>query len=404
MTDDSTAPRSNRRFWITILVIAVVFGGLFLLGLLPRLRREKALNAESKTAATAAPVLTVQPARPAPDSTRIELPADTKSNRETFVFARTDGFVKAWYADIGTRVRRGQLLALIATPELDQQISESRANLGLARTSYNRLRSVELPGAISKQELDEGQAQFAAHQAAVNRLTALQEFRRVVAPFSGIVTQRNVEVGSLVSTTNAEGAQLFKIEQTDTLRAFVNVPQNYVPSIRPGLTTDVLVPEFPDRKFAGRVSRSAGALNTSTRTLLTEVKVANRDQKLLPGMFAQVRFNLVRTTPSVIISANALVPGGTTPQVVVVQNNKVHYQPITPGRDFGAQLEVIHGLKGGELLVINPAETLQEGQEVKTRLAEVKKPESPAPPAAAPRFNDPDRPRVSSPLDGRANP
>jgi len=398
-TADYNAPRSKRRFWITIFIVLLVFGGLLLVGLLPRLRHDKELKAEAHEEAAAAPIVTVQAAKPSPDTTQVQLPADTRSNRETYVFAQANGFVKSWFVDIGTRVRRGQRLASIATPELDQQIAEARANLGLAQTSYNRLQSVELPGAISKQELDVSQAQYAAQRAGVQRLIAQQAFRQVTAPFSGIVTQRNVEVGSLVSPNTAEGAQLFKIEQTDTIRAFVEVPQNFVPSVKVGMHTDVLVPEYPSRKFEGIVSRTAGALNTSTRTMRTEVKIPNRDQKLLPGMFAQVRFKLIRTAPSVIISANALVPGGTNPQVVVIQDKKVHYQPITPGRDFGAQLEVIQGLQGHELLVINPAETLEEGQLVQTKVAEApKKPEGPAKPAAPERPYDPDRPRVSSPV------
>ncbi|MBC8082702.1 MAG: efflux RND transporter periplasmic adaptor subunit [Hymenobacter sp.] len=398
-TEDNNAPRSRRRFWITMLVLGLVFGGLLLLGLLPRLRQQNALAADTRTANAAAPIVTVAAAQAAPDSTSVQLPADTRSNRETFVFARTNGFVSSWAADIGQRVRRGQVLAEIATPELDQQIAQARANLGLARSSYERLRSVEMPGAISKQEVDVSRAQQSAQQAALQQLLAQQGFRRVVAPFSGIVTERNIEVGSLVSTSNTEGAQLFKIEQTDTLRAFVQVPQNFVPSIRPGLPAEVLVPEYPERRFRGRVARSAGALNAQTRTLLTEVKVANRDQKLLPGMFAQVRFQLTRTAPSVIISANSLVTGGLEPRVVVVKDKKVHYQPIVPGRDFGAQVEVTRGLKGGELLIINPSEALQEGETVQPRVAAAPvKPAGPVPLKAPERAYDPDRPRVSSPV------
>ena len=402
--DSGKKPKSTskRKFWLVMLLVGGLFGVLLLVGLLPRLKKDKARKAEARAAANALPVVTVEPAKKAPDTTRVELPANTRSNRETYVFARTNGFVQAWYADIGRKVRRGQLLAVVATPELDQQVTQARANLNLARTTYDRLRNIELPGAISRQELDQGQAQYEAQRAIVNQLLAQQAFKRVTAPFAGIVTQRSIEVGSLVSTSNAEGTQLFKLEQTDTIRAFVNVPQNFVPSIRTGLPAAVIVPEFPDRTFTGHVSREAGALVPETRTLLTEVKVPNREQLLRPGIFAQVRFQVPRTGPSVVISANTLVPGGLEQRVVMVRDKKIHYQVIEPGRDFGDALEVVKGLEGGEQLVVNPTENLREGQEVEVRRPkEEKKPGSPAgakPKTPDPLYN-PNRPRVSTPGD-----
>ena len=393
---DTTSSGSGR-FWLLILVVLVVFGGLFLLGYLPRHRQEKARDAEAHQLAGAQPTVTVVAAQAAPDTTTLTLPADTRSNRETFVFARANGFVRSWAADIGQRVHAGQVLAEVTTPELDQQIAEARANLSLARSSYNRLAGVALPGAISRQELDAARAQQTAQQAGVQQLLAQQAFRRVTAPFSGTVTQRNVEVGSLVSTSNAPGSQLFKLEQTDQLRAFVQVPQNFAPAIRQGLRADYLVPEFAGRAFRGRVVRDAGALDPTTRTLLTEVRVPNGQGQLRPGSYAQVRFHLPRTAPAVLVPANALVPGGTESRVATVQAGKIHYQPIVTGRDFGSQLEVTQGLRGGELLILNPAETLAEGETVQTKA--FAPPAKPAgPPPAKPRPNDPDAPRVSSPL------
>ncbi|MGY2132210.1 efflux RND transporter periplasmic adaptor subunit [Hymenobacter sp. HD11105] len=391
--------KKKRKPWLIALGIGAVFAALLLVGLLPRLSKDKKRKEEAEKQANALTIVTVEPATAAPDTTRVELPADTRSNRETYVFARANGFVKTWYADIGARVKRGQLLALLATPELDQQVAQARANLNLARTSFERLRSIELPGAISQQELDEGRAQYEAQQAVLSGLLAQQGFRRVTAPFSGIVTQRNVEVGSLVSPSNAEGTQLFKIEQTDTLRAFVDIPQNFVAGIEPGVLTEIIVPEYPNRTFPGRVARDAGALNEQTRTLLTQVQVPNTDKLLRPGMFAQVRFQLPRTQPSVIISANALVPSGIEPRVVVVANDKIRYQAIVPGRDFGDQIEVIKGLKGGEMLVVNPIESLRDGQQVEARKPkkEDKKPGSQSKPKAPERPYDPDRPRVAIP-------
>jgi membrane fusion protein (multidrug efflux system) len=397
MSTDSQ-PSSTGRFWLIILILLLVFGGLFLVGFLPRLRHKKELNNEAQQQNTARPVVTVQLAKAAPDTTTVTLPADLRSNHETFAFARVNGFVQSWTADIGQRVHRGQVLATIATPEIDQQIAQAQANLGLAQSSYSRLTSVSLPGAISKQELDAGKAQYAAQQAVVRQLQAQRNFRQVVAPFNGVVTQRNVEVGTLVTGGNATGTQLFKIEQTDTLRAFVDVPQNFVPGIRRGLRADVLVPEYANQPFEGHVARDAAALDDQTRTLRTEVVLPNRSQQrqLRAGVYAQVRFRLPQSSPSVLISANALVPGIDS-KVAMVRDGKIHFANLTLGRDFGSTIEVTKGLQGGEQLVINPAETLTEGLAVDTKAAP--KPKTPAgPPPAAPRPNDPDAPRVSSPV------
>lgn len=385
------------RFWLVIVILLVVFGLLFVLGWLPRHRKNAARDEANKEQIAAKPVVTVQPAKAAPDTTSITLPADLRSQHETELFARVNGFVQSWTTDIGQHVHRGQVLATITTPELDQQIAQAQANLALARTSLGRLQSVSLPGAISKQELDAGQAQYLAQQAVVKQLQAQRSFRQVIAPFNGTVTQRNVDVGTLVTGGNATGSQLFKVEQTDTLRAFVDVPQNFVPSIKRGLQANIIVPEFPNKPFKGLVARDAEALDPQTRTLRTEVRLPNRNNQLRPGTYGQVRFKLPNTAPTVLISANALVPSGTEQKVAMVQDGKIHYQNIVVSRDFGSNLEVSQGLKGGEMLVINPGENLTEGLEVDTKKAEA--PKKPAgPPPTAPRPNDPDAPRVSSPL------
>lgn len=395
MSDSNSS--GSGRFWLLIFIVLAVFSGLFVLGYMPRRKQEKARNAEVRQLTKANPTVSVAKAKAAPDTTTVTLPADTKSLRETFVFARANGFVKSWSANIGQKVRAGQVLAEVTTPELDQQVAQARANLGLAKTSYNRLAGVALPGAISKQELDVAKSQFSVQQAALQQLLAQQSFRRITAPFSGIVTQRNVEVGSLVSSSNAPGSQLFKIEQTDKLRAYVQVPQNFAPFIKTGMMANYLVPEFVGKPFKGKVVRNAGALDPTTRTLLTEVQVPNPRGELRPGSYAQVKFFLPRTAPGVIIPANALVPGGTDSRVATVQNGKIHYQSIVTGRDFGNQLEVSQGLKDNVLLVLNPAESLTEGQAVQTKA--FSPPAKPVgPPPAKPRANDPDAPRVSSPV------
>ena len=398
MSDTATTHNKSGsgRFWLVIFIVLVIFGILFVVGIIPRLRNNNERNDAAQTERTAKPVVLVQAAKPAPDTTNLRLPADLRSLHETFVFARVNGFVQSWTTDIGKKVRRGQVLATIATPELDQQIAQAEANLSLARTSYGRLTSVSLPGAVSKQEVDAGKAQYLAQQAVVKQLEAQRAFRQVVAPFSGTVTQRNVDVGTLVTGGNSTGTQLFKVEDTDTLRAFVDVPQNFVPGIKRGLMADVLVPEFPTKPFPARVSRDAEALDPQTRTLRTEVLLPNRNQQVRPGAYAQVRFRLPQTAPSVLVSANTLVPGVES-KVVVVKDDKLHFQPVVTGRDFGSTVEVTQGLKGGEMLVVNPAETLVEGENVTTKAAPTA-PKPAGPPPAKPRPNDPDAPRVSSPL------
>lgn len=390
-------PVGKRRFWLVVIVLVVVFAGLLALGLIPRLRIGKTLKQDAQTQATAKPVVTVVPALNAPDTTTITLPATVRSNHETYLFARVNGFVLSWTTDIGKHVRRGQVMATIATPELDQQIAQAQATLELARSSFGRLASVTLPGAVSKQELDAGRSQFAAQQAAVRQLQAQRAYRQVLAPFNGTVTQRSVDVGNLVTGGNSTGTQLFKVEQTDTLLAFVDVPQNFVLSIKRGLRADLLIPEFPARPFAARVARDAEALDPQTRTLRTEVMLANRGPRVLrPGIYGQVRFRLPRTAPSIIVSANVLVPG-IQPKVALVREGKIHYQTLVLGRDFGANIEVTQGLKSGEQLVLNPTENLTEGLAVTAKAA----PKGSAPAGSPPiqRFpNDPDAPRVSSPL------
>ncbi|NML65087.1 efflux RND transporter periplasmic adaptor subunit [Hymenobacter sp. RP-2-7] len=394
----ATQPRNTGtgRFWLVILILLAVFGLLFVVGIVPRLRNNHARGEAAQTERTASPVVLVAPARRAPDTTALRLPADIRALHETFVFARVNGFVQSWTTDIGKHVRKGQVLATIATPELDQQIAQAQANLALARSSFGRLESVGLPGAVSKQEVDAGRAQYLAQQAVVKQLQAQRSFRQVVAPFSGTITQRNVDVGTLVTGGNSTGTQLFKVEDTDTLRAFVDVPQNYVPGIKKGMRADVLVPEYPTKPFEAHVSRDAASLDPATRTLRTEVQLPNRRQQVRAGAYGQVRFELPQTTPSILISANALVPG-IEPKVVVVRDGKVHFQPIVTGRDFGSTVEVTRGLRGGEQLVINPAETLAEGAAVTTKAAPAApKPTGPTPTKPGP--NDPDAPRVSSPL------
>jgi len=378
---------------------------LLALGIVPRVRRAAELSATVEVSQSRPLAVSVVVPRPAPATTDLDLPGNIQATQETPIYARVDGYVRQWYADIGDRVKGGQVLAEIDTPELDQQVSQAEAavsqaraslaqteaslqqtktNLELARISAERWTALLADGAVARQDVDERQSQYdaarastdaaqanvdatranvAASTANLQRLQALTSFKKVVAPYSGIVTARTVDRGALITAgSGTTSPPLFKIAEIDRLRIFVNVPQTFVRSIAPGLEAKIVVREFPGRVFAGKVSRDASALDPASRTLLTEVLVPNTDLTLKPGMYAQVRFSVVGPDPPVLIPATALVIRGEGPQVVVVrQGDTAHYQKVELGRDLGATVEVISGLSGDERLIVNIPDGLKEG-------------------------------------------
>lgn len=379
--------------WIAVaLGGGVVLGALFIFGLLPRLDRQKELRATARENATGTtPVTVIRPVRSALGAP-LTLPGNIQALAETTVSAHTGGYLRRRLVDIGDRVRGGQLLAEIDAPELDQQASELRsnlaqaraelqqqqANLELNRTTLGRFQSLGNQGAVSQQDVDERTAQFRAQQATVEaqrstvrareadlgRLAALQAYKQVRAPFSGTVTARNVDSGALVGTGSNGENNLFKVARTDRLRIFINIPQIFAPAVRVGQIARVRVREYPDA-FVGRIARTAGALDPAARTLLTEVQIDNRKGRLLPGMYAEVQMESRRTEPLLIIPANVLVIRSAGPQVAVVgADHRVHLQKIGLGRDLGASLEVLTGLRGSERLVVNPGDEIVPGARV----------------------------------------
>ena len=391
----------GRMGWFALVLVA----GLLSLGIVPRVRRASELSTAVQESQNRLLPVSVAAPSPAPATTNLDLPGNIQAFQETPIYARVDGYLRQRYADIGDRVESGQVLAEIETPELDQQVSQAeaalsqaqaalaqteanlqqmKANLDLARISAQRWGALLADGAVSRQDVDEKQSQYdaarastdaaqanvdatranvAANAANLQRLRALTSFKRVVAPYSGIVTVRTVDPGALITAgSGATSIPLFRIAQVDTLRIFVNVPQTFVRSIAPGQTAKIVVKEFPGRVFAGKVSRDANALDPTSRTLLTEVLVPNRDLTLKPGMYAQVDFSVVGPDPPVLIPATALVIRGEGPQVVVVrQDNTAHYQKVELGRDLGPTVEVVSGLKGNERLIVNIPDGLKEG-------------------------------------------
>lgn len=341
-----------------------------------------------------APTVAVVPAKKGKAAADLSLPATLLPYQETPVYARTNGYVKRWLADIGDHVKAGQVLLEIDTPEVDRELkqdlavlAQARANEHLARITAERWQQLIKDRAVSQQEVDERVsalearvADVAAAQANVERLRELQRFQRVVAPFEGVVTARNIEVGQLVSAGTASAASfVFKVAKTQVLRMYVNVPQSSSRLVRPGMPADILFKEAAGKVFQGKVLRTAGALDPQSKTLQTEIQVPNDSGDLLAGMYVQVRFHLQLPDPLILLPANTLIVRADGPQVAAVQNGTVHMRKIALGRDFGQQIEILSGLNENEAVVTNPTDAMREGAQVI-----VAKPAAPEKAAAAP--------------------
>ncbi len=308
------------------------------------------------------------------------LPGNITANLETTIYARADGYVKRWLVDIGDQVKTGQQLAELETPELDQQLAGARdtqkqneANFELARVTAQRWQELAQKQVVAKQDNDTRQsgyqssaATLSASKADVARLEDLQGFKSVIAPFDGTITSRKIDVGSLVSQgSGTTGTVLFTLAQTDPLRIFINVPQADSPLIHVGMEAKVLVQERANRDFTGKVTRTAGAIDPTSRTLLTEVEIPNHDGALFAGTYAQVKFTLVNQDGPIAIPADAFVFQTEGAQVAVVtKENKIHWQPITVGSDYGTFMEVLKGLDQDARVVLNPTDDLTEGLDV----------------------------------------
>lgn len=370
-------------------------GGLLAAGILPRIERAKALASLAHDRRDHLPMITTATVRRATAPGDLVLPGNIQAFQETGIQARTDGYLRERKVDIGDHVDGGQLLAEIDTPEVDQQLKEAEATFlqaqaneklaearqELARTNFRRTQLLAGRGAATPQEVDEGRAnvevaeatvnaaraEVGAKKAAVERLSQLQSFQHVAAPFTGVITARNVDPGALIGAGGGSNGsrELFRIAQTDTLRVFVNVPQSYVASIRIGQEAQILVREFARRKFTGKVARTAGAIDPSSRTLLTEVQVDNKDQALFSGMYVQVQFSITSQDPVLMVPTNTLLVNAEGTRVAVLRDRKVvNYRKVVVGRDLGPEAEIIEGLSGDELLAANPGDLLPEGMAV----------------------------------------
>jgi len=376
-----------------LLAAGAVFAVLFLVGVVPRLVLRHRLRTDADAVRTRLPMVSTTNPRRAPEVLEIPLPGSMEAILETGIWARTNGYLKARYVDIGDRVRKGQQLADIDTPEVDQQLMQAiatmnqdkanvvkfEADLALARTTRQRY-VVAGPGTVSKQQIDErtsavtdaekvvdaARATVNADEANVRRLLELQSFQKVYAPFDGVITVRNVDPGSLITAGSTTGTtELFTLAQVDILRIFVFVPQSYAPDIKVGQTADVSVRELPGRVFQGTVARTAGAIDATSRTLLTEVHVPNPDGLLLSGSYATVRFKVQRPNPSLIVPQSALLIDAKGVRVALVDaDGTLHYRSIQIGRDFGNDVEVLSGVDTTDVLATGLAANIAEGSQV----------------------------------------
>lgn len=355
------------------LLVLLLAGAVTLIG---RASHERALAKETERE-TIPTVAVVHPLAEKPDE-ELELPGSLLAYEESPIYARTSGYLLAWYKDIGSRVKEGELLATIDTPEVDQELNQARANrqqivaqVELAKISADRWENLRKTDSVSAQEADQqtsGYRQALANQAAadanVKRLEQLEGFKKVYAPFSGVITKRNVDPGALINAgSGAAGRELFDIARVSPLRVYTSVPQAYAPYIRVGEATYVTLQEFPGEKFLAGVARTAQAIDTNTRTLLTEVDVPNKDGRLLPGSFGEVHFAVGVNMSKVTIPVNAMLFRAEGPRAAVVgPDNKVQLRPINIGKDYGTTLEILGGVSISDLVIINPSDSLEEGQ------------------------------------------
>ncbi len=435
---------SSWRVALVFCLLLIGFVGLFIYGYRRYLQRQHVVKAAASAAEGTLPLVNVEEVRQAPATAELLLPGNTTPVTEAYIYARASGYVRRRHVDIGDRVREGQLLAEIEAPELDQQVQQARAALSqaekqldqakadlgearsrmdLARVTWDRYRVLVDHGAVSRMEGDQQLAAFrstsatvtsfearigsaehnvTASRASLDRLVTLQAFEKVRAPFSGVITVRNFDVGALISgsggslgqspatgpgalsgpSTGAQGGELFRIAQIGVLRVLVNVPEGDVPGIRTGQTAVIRLQAFPTRQFEGHVTRTANAVDVASRTMLTEIQVRNPDLVLLPGMYVQVRLLNTRPEPPLLISGSSVMAtakglrvavlvdlqpqdsrstSGGPPRSYPPEARRIHLQEIQVGRDYGQEIEVLSGLQGWEHIVLNPGDEIEEG-------------------------------------------
>jgi len=370
-------PRLTRGTWIGMFLVAAIVAAVVIFGIMARHGSERTL--EKETAAAAIPSVNVIYPTPSTLSSEISLPGNTQAFIDAPIYARTSGYLKSWYFDIGAHVKKGQLMAVIETPELDQQLQvaqadlkSAQANLDLANTTSTRYQNLLKTNSVSKQETDVAVSDAAAKKAAVDasmanvrRLEQLQSFEQVYAPFDGIVTARNTDIGRLISAgQNTTPQELFHLGAIGKLRVYVSVPEAYSTDIKDGDRATLTLDEYPGRSFVAKVARNSNAIDQSTRTLNVEVDVDNPKGELLPGAYVFVHFKVPEHAASLMIPSNTLLFRAQGLQVGVVRNGRVQLVPVKIGKDAGATVEISSGLTANDAVILDPSDSLGTGQEV----------------------------------------
>src|SRR6266481_3147398 len=370
--------KRSRKSWLLLAITVIAVAALLISGIWSRLKARTALNTETaQVALTAVSVVTPKQTAPAEE---IILPGNVQPFITSPIYARTNGYLKKWYFDIGAHVKQGQLLAVIESPEVDQQLQQARSNLLTARANLElaaitkaRYQGLLKTNAVSQQDVDNAvgtfnanQAIVEADQAAVEQFSALVSFEKIYAPFDGVITARNTDIGDLINSGSAGGVKtdLFHMAQPGTLRVYVNVPEEYSRGTKVGMTADLALAEFPGRKFQGKLVRTADAINMTTRTLLIEIDVPNPAGTLLTGSYAEVHLQVPTQASTFIIPVNTLIFRSEGLRVGIVKDGKVALTAVTPGHDFGNQIEVVSGLKPDDQVIINPPDSIVTGQPV----------------------------------------
>src|ERR1700692_2795942 len=376
--NDAGGGTHSYKKWLIAIVALLVTGGLVGSGIRSRVTASSKLRTEtSQVALTAVSVVSPQRTTPAQE---IILPGNVQPYITSPIYSRTNGYLQKWYVDIGAHVKQGQLLAVIETPEVDQQLEQSlsnlntaKANLALAEITKNRYQGVLKTNAVSQQDADNASGTYnankaivEANQANVKQLQALVSFEKVYAPFDGVVTARNTDIGDLINSGSGGGVKtdLFHIAQPGKLRGYVNVPEGYSQGIKPGMTADLSLAEFPGRKFQGKLVRTSEDINLPTRTLLIEIDVDNPSGTLLTGSYAEVHLAVPTQASTFLLPVNALLFRSEGLRVGIVKDGKVVLTVVTPGHDFGNQIEIVAGLKADDQVIINPPDSIVSGQQV----------------------------------------
>jgi len=370
-------PGLSRGMWIALAIVGVVILLVVLFGIAARSSSQRSL--EKQTAVAAIPSVNVIYPAASTLSSEIALPGNTQAFTDTPIYSRTSGYLKSWYFDIGAHVRKGQLMAQIETPELDQQLQvaqadlkSAQANLDLANVTSDRYQNLLKTNSVSRQETDVAVSDAAARKAAVDasmanvrRLEQLQSFEKVYAPFDGIVTARNIDIGGLIQAgENTTPKELFHLAAIGKIRVFVSVPEAYSTAIKDGGTAALTLDEYPGRQFVGTIARNSNAIDQTTRTLNVEVDIDNPKGELLPGAYVFVHFKVPEHAASLMIPSNTLLFRAEGLRVGVVRNGRVQLVPVTIGRDEGANVEIASGLTKSDAVILNPSDSLASGQEV----------------------------------------